>query len=140
MTSHRGHCLCGAVRFTVEVTSKEIAACHCGMCRRWHGGPVLAVMVDGAPVFDDPTALGVFRSSEWGERCFCRTCGTSLLWRSVDGRFQAVPVGVLDDAADFVFTTEIFVDDKPDYYAFAGDHRMMTGAEAMADIDGDAPP
>ena len=37
-----GHCLCGAVGFT-SPDAKEIGACHCGFCRRWGGGPLLAV-------------------------------------------------------------------------------------------------
>ncbi|MFW5834945.1 MAG: GFA family protein [Pseudomonadota bacterium] len=132
MAVYGGSCLCGALKFTVEVPKSEFHVCHCGMCRRWHGGPALMVMADHAPRFEADAALGVYRSSDWGERCFCSLCGTSLLWRSVDGRFQAVPVGVLDGVEDFVFTMEIFVDDKPGSYAFAGDHEMMTGAEVMA--------
>lgn len=37
-----GHCLCSAVTFT-SPEAKEIGACHCGVCRRWGGGPLLAV-------------------------------------------------------------------------------------------------
>ncbi|QNP60419.1 hypothetical protein H9L24_06065 [Paenacidovorax monticola] len=38
----KGHCLCGAVGFA-RADAKEIGACHCGYCRRWGGGPLLAV-------------------------------------------------------------------------------------------------
>ncbi|XSG82576.1 MAG: GFA family protein [Methyloligella sp. ZOD6] len=137
MMTHQGHCLCGAVRFSAEVSKKEIGCCHCSMCRRWGGGPVLSVMADGPPRFDDETALGVYRSSEWGERLFCKICGSSILWRSVDGRFQSVPAALLDGLEDFAFTTEIFVDEKPAYYSFAGDRTRMTGAEVMAAFGGD---
>ena len=37
-----GHCLCGCVRFTAP-DIREIGVCHCGFCRRWGGGPLLAV-------------------------------------------------------------------------------------------------
>ncbi len=132
MTTHEGHCLCGAVRFSVTVTKKDIDCCHCSMCRRWGGGPALSVMADGPPRFEDETALGVFKSSAWGERVFCRTCGTSVLWRSIDGRFHSVPVALIGDPDDLRFAVEIFIDDKPAYYDFAGERTRMTGAEVEA--------
>jgi hypothetical protein len=137
MPTYQGHCLCGALIFAVEVSKQEIDACHCGMCRRWHGGPALAVMADSAPAFADERALGAYRSSERAERCFCKNCGGAVLWRSLDGQFHAVPAGTLDGIDDFPFTTEIFVDEQPRHYAFAGERTRMTGAEVMAAFGGD---
>jgi hypothetical protein len=34
-----GKCMCGAVSYTAKGVDKEIAACHCSMCRRWASGP-----------------------------------------------------------------------------------------------------
>ena len=31
-------------------------------------------------------------------------------------------------------TTEIFIDEKPDYYAFANETKKLTGEEAMATL------
>ena len=132
MTEYRGQCLCGAVRFTVAVTKKEIDACHCGMCRRWGGGPALSVTADGPPRFEDDSALGVYRSSDWAERVFCKTCGSSILWRTVDGAFQSIPAAILGEPEDLPFSMEIFVDEKPAYYSFDGDREKMTGAEVFA--------
>ena len=36
-TKVEGGCLCGAVRFSLELPSKWCAHCHCSMCRRAHG-------------------------------------------------------------------------------------------------------
>ncbi len=132
MTTFRGRCLCGAVQFSAKISKKEIDCCHCSMCRRWGGGPALSVMADGPLSFDDEAALGIYRSSDWGERVFCKTCGSSVLWRSVDGRFHSVPAALIGDPEDMPFTKEIFIDDKPAYYAFAGERTRMTGAEVMA--------
>ena len=139
MTDYNGRCLCGAVRFQVTVTKREIGCCHCDMCRRWGGGPALSVMADGPPRFEDETALGVYRSSDWGERLFCKTCGSSILWRSVDGQFQSVPAALIGDP-DMPFKTEIFIEDKPAYYDFAGERTRMTGAEVMAAFGGESGP
>jgi hypothetical protein len=107
------------------------------MCRRWVGGPLLAVAAAGPPRFDDVAALGVYRSSAWGERLFCKSCGSSVLWRGLDGTFHHVPAGLIDDLDGMTLTTEIFIDEKPACYAFAGERRRMTGAEVMATLGGE---
>ena len=43
VTEGRGSCLCGATRFTAKSVSKKVGACHCSMCRKWGGGPLMAV-------------------------------------------------------------------------------------------------
>ena len=32
-------------------------------------------------IFEDESAIGVFESSEWAERGFCKSCGTALFYR-----------------------------------------------------------
>ena len=39
MADKTGRCLCGAVTFTAKGVERHVHACHCGMCRRWAGGP-----------------------------------------------------------------------------------------------------
>lgn len=137
-----GRCLCGEVTFRAIPEAHDdgmhVDACHCGMCRRQIGGPLMGVTLEGPPVFNDESRLGVYQSSEWAERVFCRTCGTNLLYRMRNGAMYTIHAGALDDLADARFAVEIFVDDKPDYYAFAGDRLRMTGAEVMAAFAGAA--
>ncbi len=76
--------------------------------------------------------LGVYASSDYGERVFCRKCGSSLFWRMQDGSQAYVAARAFDDPSVFSLTDEIFVDDKPDNYAFANRTRKMTGAEVFA--------
>jgi hypothetical protein len=42
-TERRGSCLCGAVRVSTKATNKGVGACHCSMCRKWTGGPLLVI-------------------------------------------------------------------------------------------------
>tara|TARA_B100000989_G_C19413600_1_gene415450 strand:+ start:544 stop:843 length:300 start_codon:yes stop_codon:yes gene_type:complete len=91
-----------------------------------------------APVVEDASQLGVYAASPWGERCFCKQCGSSLFWRMKDGSFHAVSLAALEDANDFSFHSEIFIDEKPAYYSFAGERLCMTGAEVFAAISGEA--
>jgi hypothetical protein len=127
-----GGCLCGSVRFEASPLRLDMDACHCSMCRRWSGGVFMAVPCGDGVAFQSAATLGIYRSSEYGERLFCRECGSSLIWRLQDGSSAAVALQAFDDLSGFVFVEEIFVDEKPDHYAFANETRKRTGAEVMA--------
>jgi hypothetical protein len=129
-----GSCLCGAVRFTAHDVPQELSACHCSMCRKWGGGPSFAVHGQGPVTIDaGADALVWYGSSDWAERGFCGTCGSNLFYR-VKGETPMwfIMAGTLDGFTDLAFTSEIFVDEKPGSYAFAGDRPTMTGAEVFA--------
>lgn len=131
--TEQGQCLCGAVRFTAKIGAREIGVCHCSMCRRWSGGVFLAVECESVS-FEDDSHLGVFSSSEWGERCFCTSCGSTLMWRSKNGSHIEVSVQTFDDPSSFRFVSQIFIDEKPTSYSFAEATRTMTGPEFIAMI------
>lgn len=126
-------CLCGAVRFTVTPQKTEMGVCHCEMCRRWSGGVFMAVECRDL-VVENGGSLSVFASSEWAERGFCRVCGSSLFWRMRDGHggHLAVAFQSFEDQGSFAFTKEIFIEEKPPQYDFAGERARKTGAEIMA--------
>lgn len=126
-------CLCGDVKFKATLQNHEVGACHCGMCRKWSGGVFLAVGANGPLEFESEDKLGLYKSSDWGERGFCKTCGSTLFWRTQDGvSHVALSAQAIDNLADAKLTGEIFVDEKPGYYNFAEDTKKMTAAEVMA--------
>jgi len=127
-----GGCLCGAVRFDAVPEKPEIDACHCSRCRRWSGGVFLSVPCGTSLDLRGGDALGVHRMSDYGERLFCRTCGSSIAWRMQDGSMSAVAFQAFDDQSGLVFAEEIFIDDKPPHYSFANETRKLTGAQVMA--------
>ncbi|WP_226780098.1 GFA family protein [Oceaniglobus trochenteri] len=139
-----GGCLCGAVRYTLAERPEGLHACHCSMCRRHTGGIALAVSVaPGGIVFQSDAALRVHATSDWAERAFCGTCGSSLFWRlTAPGPAQgnmALYSGTLDDLEGLELIEEIYVDHKPEGYAFAGERKRMTEAEVLAQFGiGDA--
>jgi len=126
-----GQCLCSAVRFDATIADAAMGACHCAMCRRWSGGVFLSVACTYI-VMADPDALGIYASSEWGERGFCKNCGSSLLWRSKDGAHLAVSIQAFADPGAFPFVTQIFIEEKPASYHFSEATRDMTGAQVFA--------
>ena len=76
--------------------------------------------------------MTVFNSSEWAERAFCKHCGSHLFYRLKESRQYVIPAGLLGDEDSFVFTSQIFIDQKPAYYGFANETEEMTAAEVFA--------
>lgn len=128
----KGNCLCGAVTIWVGAAHTDVGVCHCTMCRRWAGGPNMAVEVGKDLVIDGLEAITTYRSSEWAERAFCQTCGSNLYYRIVEGDTYVVCAGLFEDASDMEMKSQIFIDEKPDFYAFANQTPTMTGAEVFA--------
>lgn len=123
-----GHCLCGAVHFEAEVEA-DFHACHCSMCRRWGGSPLMAVMAGPEVSFEGEVSR--YRSSKVAERGFCPNCGSHLFYYSIPAVHYVIPVGLLDDQTGLNMSGEIYVEDQPDSYAFAGEHPRRTGPEFM---------
>ena len=119
-----GHCLCGAVNFSSPAAT-EIGACHCEFCRRWGGGPLLAVHCGPDVQFRGSEYIGVYASSDWAERAFCKRCGTHLYYKLLSTGEYFVPAGAFD-TDDFEMASQIYIDKKPDYYAFANQTPMLT--------------
>lgn len=125
----KGHCLCGAVGFT-SPDAREIGACHCGFCRRWGGGPLLAVHCGPEVEFTCTDCITVYASSEWAERAFCNQCGTHLYYKLLATGEYFVPAGALD-STDFELASQIYIDRKPPYYSFANQTPMLTEQQVI---------
>jgi hypothetical protein len=131
-----GRCLCGAISFTFKPAEPEVDACHCRMCQRWGGGPAMTIRAAGPASIEGGDSLAVFASSDWGQRQFCKTCGTHLFFAAPSANYFGVSAGAVDDLAGLAFTTEIFIDCKPDLYDFANKTRRLTEAEFNALLAG----
>ncbi|WP_128003650.1 GFA family protein [Piscinibacter defluvii] len=125
----KGQCLCGAVAVT-SPKAREIGACHCGFCRRWGGGPLLAVHCGPAVEFQGGEHVSVFASSQWAERAFCSKCGTHLYYKLLATGEYFVPAGVFD-STDFELASQIYIDKKPSYYSFANQTPMLTEQQVI---------
>lgn len=125
-----GQCLCGAVGVTAKAL-KHVEVCHCGMCRTWGGGPLLAVNCGSELQLSGREHVGVFASSEWAERGFCKVCGTHLYYRFKQADLHMLPVGLFGDTNGFEVKEQIFIDKKPSYYAFANQTAVLTEAQVF---------
>jgi hypothetical protein len=111
----QGGCQCGAIRYRLEGGSERINLCHCRMCQRAHGAPVVAWVTIRA---DRVVMLGesaqFYRSSERAERGFCSRCGSPMFWRLLNQtdspeRLIDVAAASLDDPTLFAPSEHLWV-------------------------------
>jgi hypothetical protein len=74
-----GGCLCGALRYAVRGEALFATLCHCSLCRRAAGAPVVGwAMFPLDAVRFERGKPAVYASSPAVERGFCAGCGTTL--------------------------------------------------------------
>ncbi|WP_084711757.1 GFA family protein [Photobacterium swingsii] len=104
------------------------------MCRRWTGGPFFAVHCGPNVTFLGDTPA-IYPSSEWAERGFCAKCGTHLFYHLLPKNEYILSAGLFQDQ-DFDLESEIFIDEKPDYYAFSNETEKLTGQQVFEQATG----
>lgn len=125
-----GRCFCGAVTFDVPPAGRVTAHCHCTMCRRAAGAPVVTwtcFKTEEIRLTGGEEHLRHFESSPGTHRKFCGRCGTQLFFESVNwpGETHVTRVS-LDDG----------VGPAPSRHVFYGDRaRFFDGAEALPGKD-----
>src|SRR5690606_11424189 len=100
-TTSDGGCACGALRFSAKAEPLDAGYCHCRLCQRTTGAPVLAWV--SYPIASFSYTRGVparYPSSNHGHREFCSDCGTQIAYRDSEGaRTVEINVGALDDSS-----------------------------------------
>jgi len=85
MTGGDGRCLCGAIRYPIDGSSRRATHCHCLHCRRASGAAFVTwvefrasefTIVSGAP--------SRYESRPQVTRQFCGQCGTQLTYQHAD--------------------------------------------------------
>lgn len=117
---HRGSCLCGAVKITVQGALAPPDACHCSQCRRQSGHYWASTDVkrEALSVTGEEN-VGWYQSSEKVRRGFCKTCGSVLFWEPIGRDRVAVSMGAFDKPTSTRLHMHIFTADKGDYYDIA---------------------
>jgi hypothetical protein len=118
-----GGCLCGEVRYRITAAPVEAQYCHCRMCQRAHGAPVIAWLTVPLDAFEvtkgNPVA---YRSSAKAFRHFCGSCGTPLTWREADNpRFVDISIASLDNPEAIPPTMHVWTDSRIAWFESA-DH------------------
>jgi len=114
MTTFKGSCRCGAIRFEIEGEPKWIAHCHCADCRRATGAAVSTYVGSERErvkfLGDSPR---VYRSSKGVKRSFCGECGSPIAyegerWPSEVHFF----VGLFERAGDLVPQGQVYESER----------------------------
>lgn len=118
-----GGCACGGLRYEVRTPAIDAGYCHCTLCQRTTGAPVLAwasIPIEGfAYVAGTPA---VYRSSDWGERRFCATCGAQIDYRDREQPASvSINIATLDDPGALPPARHIFTAHRIPWFEIA-DH------------------
>jgi len=113
----KGHCLCGAVSYTVTGELRPVMYCHCEQCRRTTGHYVAATACAPEQLhLVGEENIRWYRSSPTAERGFCGTCGSNLFWRPEHGKHWSIWAGSVDRPTGLKASSHIYVHMKSDYY------------------------
>lgn len=112
-----GGCLCGGVRYRIDVVPTKAAYCHCRMCQRATGAALVAWVSAPESAFRvTQGALKEHRSSERATRGFCPDCGTQITFRHDAYRdLIDVTTATLDTPDAFPPTYQIHVESRPGF-------------------------
>lgn len=112
-----GHCLCGAVSYTVSGELRPIMYCHCEQCRRTSGHFVAATACKSSQLeISGEDDIKWYRSSPTAQRGFCRHCGSSMFWQPEHGEYWSIWAGSLNRPTGLKPSSHIYVHMASDYY------------------------
>lgn len=142
-----GGCMCGAVRYALNSDPFDCGYCHCRTCQLNSGAPAMAfasVKAGDWVATQGESVIRTVRSSSFGARSSCGSCGTPLYVR-VDHQPETVDFSIvtLDDPAVIAPEFHIFWsskvewfdpgDELPKHEKFRPDTRGLEGTEPPDD-------
>ena len=120
-----GRCLCGAVRYEVKGSLRDVLICHCEECRRWHGhfSASTAARREDLVLLEQRGLRWIRspRSDAGARRGFCAECGSSLFWDAPDRATVSIAAGTLDGHTGLRVTSHWYVSQAGDYYELPPD-------------------
>jgi len=120
-----GGCLCGAVRYRVDGSLRDVLICHCDECRRWNGH-----FAANTAVRREDLVLLERRGLRWidsplsdahARRGFCAECGSGLFWDAPDRPTVSIAAGTLDAPTGLKTIAHWYVSQAGDYYELPAD-------------------
>ena len=99
-----GSCLCGSIKYEVEIIPDKIFNCHCQFCRKAHGADYvsLALVKASTLTIDDQNShLTEHLNDIGGYRAFCSNCGTRMMnYASDKNMYCAITLSTIDSPFD----------------------------------------
>lgn len=94
-----GSCLCGTLRYEIDVPLTSLLHCHCSRCRKAHGAPFATYATSaraGLRWLDGRENVVSHVAAPGGARHFCATCGAVAPYAHPDMDLALIPAGNLD--------------------------------------------
>jgi hypothetical protein len=116
----QGACLCGEVRYEITAPVGTMSHCHCSMCRKHHGTPFatcVSVPLGGFRWLAGHQSVTFYRSSPFGMRSFCGTCGSVTPIVDSELGLALCPAGNLEGQLDTQSQVHVFVGSKAAWHA-----------------------
>ena len=116
---YTGSCLCGQVTFDTTGFSDQVAACHCTMCRKFHGAAFgTLVAVQGLRWNSGENLLTDYRGANGTVRTFCSNCGSSLAFRvaGADKDRMEIAIACFDEELPVKVDVHIYTGYKAAWY------------------------
>ncbi|MGE3245907.1 MAG: GFA family protein [Beijerinckiaceae bacterium] len=114
MAGFTGGCLCGAVRYEVDIDPVRMARCHCDDCRKGTGAQFATNVFVPAANFKVTGDVATYQSkTDAGNtmtRAFCPKCGSPVFGYSSAGGgvMRAIRAGSIDDPSFVKPAIEVF--------------------------------
>ncbi len=113
-----GHCLCGAVRFTINAEPFGTGQCHCKDCQRASGTGHMSMARfrrDDVEIHGETTGYAsTADSGNINTRYFCPKCGSRLFGEnSARPGVVNVSIGCVDDHSWFAAQRVVYAKDRP---------------------------
>jgi hypothetical protein len=113
MTTLHGTCLCGGIKFEVELTPERIRFCHCESCKKLSGGGATTnVRASSAAIriVEGKDLIQTYQPPEGSAKTFCLACGSNLFgggWP--ESEYCSVRVTTLEEPLGELPAAHLFV-------------------------------
>jgi len=102
MNKHKGGCICGEVKFIVNLDEKpRVFNCHCIDCRKKVGGMITIIDLREGAIDIDKAKLGIYEhiggSGNKIQKHYCKKCTAPILTYVAKWKKFYLYAGMLDD-------------------------------------------
>lgn len=118
-----GGCLCGAVKFSIENSFKNLYFCHCDQCRKLSGTAHVSNLFTSTDSIEWTSGESVVQTYYHAERgfsnAFCKHCGSPVPRINKSRKALIVPMGSLDTEPKVEKKMHIFTTEEPKWSELA---------------------
>ena len=117
MINHTGSCICGEVKFIVNLDKKpRIFSCHCIDCRKKLGGIVTIIQLRENALDVDESKLSKYThyggSDKMITKTFCKVCAAPVTTYVEKWKVSYLYAGLLNDISSLKQARNIFYEDS----------------------------